>query len=79
MAFSTARSCRIPQDSPGLTHTLEMVVEDGPIIDTLFQATVEATEEAILNAIFKAETMIGRDGNVREALPLDRVGEVMWR
>lgn len=77
MAFSTARSCRIPHDPPGLTHTLEMVVEDGLIIDTLFQATVEATEEAILNAIFKAETMIGRDDNVREALPLDKVGEVM--
>lgn len=81
IAFSTAESCRIPHDPPGLTHHLESVVEDGPAIDALFQATVEATEEAILNALFKAETMVGRDGNVREALPLNRVQEAIaaWR
>lgn len=79
IAFSTATSCRIPHDPPGLTHALEIVVEDGPAIDALFQATVEATEEAILNALFKAETMVGRDGHVREALPLDRVREIMAR
>jgi hypothetical protein len=33
----------------------------------------EATEEAILNALLRAETMVGRDGHVRHALPIDRV------
>ena len=43
----------------------------------VFRAAIEATEEAVLNAMFKAETMVGRDGNTREAIPLDRVKEVM--
>jgi L-aminopeptidase/D-esterase-like protein len=40
---------------------------------------VEATEEAILNALFRATTVVGRDGAVAEALPLARVGEIMAR
>ena len=43
----------------------------------LFLGTVEATEEAIYNALTAATTMEGRDGNVREALPLDRVQELL--
>jgi D-aminopeptidase len=45
-------------------------------IDLLFQATIEATEDAILNALFKAETVTGRDGNISEALPLNQVREL---
>ena len=45
----------------------------------LFRAAAEATEEAILNALCKAETMTGRDGHVIHALPLDRLEEVMRR
>jgi D-aminopeptidase len=57
---------------------MEVVVESGPggssdAIDALFQATIESTEEAILNALFRATTVVGRDGNRRDALPLDRV------
>jgi len=39
----------------------------------LFLATVEAVEEAVYNALTAATTVRGRDGHVREALPLDRV------
>ena len=46
-------------------------------ITGLHQAVVEATEEAILNALTAAETMAGRDGNRICALPLDRFVEVM--
>jgi D-aminopeptidase len=67
----------VAHEPVGLTQTVEIVVEDGPAIDALFQATVEATEEAILNALFKAATMTGRDGNTREALPLEPVREIM--
>jgi D-aminopeptidase len=79
IAFSASEKVRIPHEPAGLIHRLEVVVEDGPAIDAIFQATVEATEEAILNALFRATTMTGRDGNTREALPLERVREIMAR
>ena len=48
-------------------------------LNPIFRATVEATEEAIVNALFKAETMIGRDYHIRRAIPLDRVKEIMTK
>ncbi len=45
----------------------------------LFLATIEATEEAILNSLFAAETMTGRDGNKVESLPLHTVLQLMER
>jgi D-aminopeptidase len=46
-------------------------------ISALFSATVEATEEAILNAMVAAETMTGRGGTRLDAIPHDRVRELM--
>ena len=43
----------------------------------LFLATVEAVEEAVYNALTAAATVRGRDGHVLEALPLDRVREIL--
>jgi D-aminopeptidase len=40
-------------------------------------ATIEATEEAIINSLFAAETMIGRDGHKVEALPVSEVLTLM--
>jgi D-aminopeptidase len=48
-------------------------------LDPLFEATVEATEEAIVNALVAAETMTGRDGITAHRLPHDRLVEVMAR
>jgi len=51
-------------------------------LNPVYRATVEATEEAIINALFKAETMIGRDGNTRYELPYDQVEPILekyWR
>jgi len=42
-------------------------------IDPLFHATVEATEEAVVNALVAADTMTGRDGITAHALPHDRL------
>jgi len=42
-----------------------------PLINLLFKATLEATEEAILNSMFAAETLAGRDYNIRHALPIE--------
>ncbi len=48
-------------------------------IDPLFDGVIEATEEAIVNALVAAETMTGRDGITAHALPHDRLIEVMGR
>lgn len=46
-------------------------------MDDLFEAVVQATEEAILNALLAAETMTGINGNIVHALPIDRLQEVL--
>jgi D-aminopeptidase len=48
-----------------------------PAINYLFQAAVEATEEAILNSMFAAETMVGRDNHVRHALPVEETVRIL--
>lgn len=74
VAFSTAY--RIPHRGRGFV-TVSVVRDDSPEFAGLFRAASEATEEAVLNALFRAETMVGRDGNVREALPVAEVLEVL--
>jgi D-aminopeptidase len=51
--------------------------EHGDDLDPLFSATVEATEEAVLNALWNAERTEGRRGRVVEALPHDAVLELL--
>jgi len=46
-------------------------------ISRMHQAVVESTEEAILNSLTMAHTMMGRDGNTYHALPLDRLQQIM--
>ena len=46
-------------------------------ITPLFYGVIEATEEAILNALLQAETMTGRDGNTAHRLDPDRLVEVI--
>jgi D-aminopeptidase len=48
-------------------------------LSPLFEAVVEATEEAIINSLVAADTMIGIHGNCAPALPLDRLVSVMER
>jgi len=69
ISFSTAN--RVPHYSKGLTRTETKLNEAE--ISPFFQAVAEATEEAILNAILKAETVIGRDDHIREAIPLELI------
>ena len=45
----------------------------------LFQAVIEATEEAIYNSLFMAETVTGFNGTRAEALPLEQVREILQR
>jgi L-aminopeptidase/D-esterase-like protein len=46
-------------------------------MNPLFEATVQATEEAIINALVAAETMAGIDGHKVFALPHDRLKQVL--
>ena len=48
-------------------------------LNPVYRATVEATEEAIVNALFMAETMVGREGHVRHALPTEQLPEIFER
>ena len=59
------------------TVDVRMVVDRG--INPLFQAAVEATEAAIVNALLAARTMTGRDGITAHALDHDRLFDVMAR
>ena len=55
--------------------TAELLVDDE--IGNVFEATIDATEEAVTNALFVADTVIGRDGNTAAGLPVDRILEVL--
>ena len=59
--------------------TIEVRMLADRVIDPLFDATIESTEEAIVNALVAAETMVGRDGVTAHALPHDRLLETMAR
>ncbi|WP_220486515.1 P1 family peptidase [Luteimonas sp. MC1782] len=68
IAFSTALEARRTQD----TERHRVVVLDNGMMTPLFDAVAEATEEAIINSLFRADTMSGHRGTV-PALPLERV------
>ena len=72
LAFSTAASVRRAWDAPRVAAT-ELANEE---MSAVFQAAVEAVEEALYNALFMATTMRG-NGRTVEAIPLDRVREVL--
>jgi D-aminopeptidase len=74
IAFSTAEGLRIPYsaESGKLAITESLRNDD---MTSLFLAVIEATEEAIINSLFAAESMTGRDGNSVEALPKEKVLE----
>ena len=79
IAFATGN--RLPLEVDGRPRTLTYdvrAVGDGAI-DALFDGAIEATEEAIMNALVAAKTTVGRDGVTAYALPHDRLLEVMAR
>ena len=69
LAFSTANL--IPHYPKEPTYSLTHLAD--PHLNPLITATIEATEEAILNALTTATTMVGRDGNRVEAINLERL------
>ncbi len=58
-------------------RTIEAIAEDGPLISLLFAAVIEATEEAIINALFAGRGMTGRDDHAVPGLPVERVRAIL--
>lgn len=77
IAFST--TTRRPHRPDRLTGTGPYLIDGAGGIDPLFAAVIESVEEAILNALVAAETMIGRDGHTLHALPHDRLLALLRR
>lgn len=78
IAFSTANELRIPYHSPDNIFLDRKELRNDKITP-LFEAVIEATEEAILNSLFAAETMIGRNGLKIESLPIEEAMEIINR
>lgn len=75
IAFSTAKSLRIPYQSESAFQQKKVLRNSA--MSPLFMAVNEATEEAIINSLFHAETMTGRDGHTIKELPVDKVLNIM--
>jgi D-aminopeptidase len=73
LSFSTG--LRVQRGRPQALRTLEHI--DDEYLDSFFGAVVEATEEAAIDAIFRADTVHGRDGHVVPALPVGRTLELL--
>lgn len=74
IAFSTAN-----QGAAEAPETSDVSMVSSRRITALFEATVQATEEAIINALVAAETMTGADGETVEAIPHQRLREVLGK
>jgi len=74
IAFTVHAALRVKHGERGV-RTVPVLADDD--LSPLLLAAVEATEEAVLNSLFAATTVTGRAGHVVEALPLDRVLEIL--
>jgi L-aminopeptidase/D-esterase-like protein len=72
IAFSTANPGSNVEDA---VVSVDMI--PNARMNPIFRATIQATEEAVVNALVAAETMTGRDGNTVYAMPHDRVRELL--
>ncbi len=66
LGFSTAN--KVPRKSQKMVYRMKILLDRR--MDPLYVASIEATEEAIMNALCMAEPMTGKDGNTAPALPL---------
>ncbi|HLA16261.1 MAG TPA: P1 family peptidase [Candidatus Limnocylindrales bacterium] len=73
IAFSTG--LRLPH-APSVPESDVRLVDD-EYLDPFFAAVVEATEEAVIDCLFAAETVVGRNGSIVPGLPVDRTRELL--
>jgi L-aminopeptidase/D-esterase-like protein len=74
LAFSTANEGAYESAGAKLRNAVFL---RNDAIDPVFNAVVEATEEAVIDSMICNQTMVGRDGNTSHALPLDQVMALM--
>jgi D-aminopeptidase len=72
IAFSTANPGAGLAEKP-----IQVQMLPGDQMDALFEATIQATEEAVVNAMVAAKTLTGIDGHTVEALPHDKLREIL--
>ena len=75
VAFSTSPTVLRTPERRRAASAIEDLPND--VVTPLFQAAMEATQEAIYNAMLKAQTMKGNGGRTLQALPLDKVKEIL--
>lgn len=68
IAFSNGYT--IPHSNEAMTDSYTLLRDDHPVMNELFQAVVEATEEAVYQSLLHAETTIGRQGRIVEKWPI---------
>ena len=74
IAFSTDSSLRVPFNAADI---FQQNVLSNDAVSPLFMAAIEATEEAIVNSLLAAETMKGKNGRTVEALPKEKLKEIL--
>ena len=74
IAFSTDSSLRVPFNAADI---FQQNVLSNDAVSPLFMAAIEATEEAIVNSLLSAETMKGKNGRTVEALPKEKLKEIL--
>jgi D-aminopeptidase len=80
LAFATGnRGLTAREDGVERPPTASVTTLNDAHIDSLFYAVIDATEEAVVNALLAAETMTGRDGITAHAIPPDLLTAVMDR
>jgi D-aminopeptidase len=75
LAFSTAN--RLPRTSAKRVQRMDVLSDEH--IDPIFRAAIDATEEAIANALCMAGDVLGANHHLAPALPLDRVRDILSR
>ncbi len=75
IAFSTATELRIKPGNSNVPRDIKLLANDA--MSPLFLAVIEATEEAILNSLFRATTTTGKDKRTVEALPLEQTLKIL--
>ena len=76
VAFSTNKAMRIPHKAEALQKQSMQVVRNDDMTP-IFMATIEATEEAIINSLFAGEDTPTYNGKVIKGLPIDQVMEMV--
>ena len=73
IAFTTAPELRVRPGNPEPDGT----DVPAPLLESLFRAVVESTEEAVLNSLFAATTVTGTGGHTARAIPVEEVRAIM--